>query len=94
MKTCPFCKGEKGSIRLVNTGLDSSKHHSNWFYCTECNGTGSITDKHAQHVIDCRLRRLDRIKRGERMYDVSKRTGISTSMLSDMETGHNYKEEL
>lgn len=92
MKKCPFCRGNKGATCHVNTGLDSSKHYWKWFDCEQCGGTGEVTEKHYNHVIAARLKRVERSERNETLLDCAKRLGISVAELSAIESGRDYKE--
>ncbi len=84
---CPLCKGTKQIYGHANTGPDSSKHRWEMQPCLTCKGTGEVDDDYHNRVAAGMQMRMERLARGESLYDAAIRMGISSSELSARETG-------
>jgi hypothetical protein len=84
---CPFCDGKRTVFAFVNTGEDSSKHFSGIFKCSQCNGTGEISEDHLKEYMDGRVMREARIRSGETLSAAAKRLNMSATELSNIEHG-------
>lgn len=51
---CPHCNGLKTAVAHMNTGLDSGKHRWEEVACRTCEGSGEITDDHAERIAEGR----------------------------------------
>jgi len=84
---CPQCNGERQLYGHTNTGLDSSKHTWGWRPCGLCKGSGSVPDEMAEWIDDGKRLQKARQLRGETMFEMSQRTGISSADISAVEQG-------
>lgn len=82
---CPDCQGTK----ITRAHLQTSRG-CKWreFPCFTCDGTGSISEKHAASIIEGKRLRENRLSRGMTLRMEAERLGISPTELSRREQGH------
>lgn len=59
---CQACKGRGKTFVFYNTGLDSSKHYSNYETCSMCYGKVAVSVEDANKLRK-RLTSIDKIRR-------------------------------
>lgn len=84
---CPLCKGKRVVWGHMNTGPDSSKHRWGDMPCPTCNGSGEITQEHADRIEAGRKLRQQRLDAGETLREAATRQGMTTVQLSAIEQG-------
>ena len=60
--------------------------------CSQCRGSGELSDEQRSRIEDGRRRRDDRVARGLNLRDEARRLGITPAELSDIEWGRAPKE--
>ena len=82
---CPSCNGKK----LVWTHLRfaDGRGDMRWLPCTQCEGTGEISEEMGQWVLEGRVLRERRLAARRTLRAEAQRRGIDCATLSKMEMG-------
>lgn len=81
MPICPHCFGHP-EYRTISTapGFPVEKCHT-------CKGEGTVTEEHADRILDGQTARAMRMSRDESLREMAKRVNRTPAQLSDMEIG-------
>lgn len=88
---CPMCKGERSLMAHVNYGFNPETGgcdgEEKAVICITCDGSGQITEAHAQRIERGKQLRAERIERGETLMAAATQMGLKPSELSAIEMG-------
>ncbi len=89
--SCPACKGKSPRIDRVfaNYGMGDPRNgpEEREFICAVCDGKGNATDEDSLRVQIGRAHKIERISRGETLYECAQRYGWSSVEVCAMEMG-------